>query len=343
MIIRRLPLLLAAIVSLANASPDTIDVSFTAKNDGTVQNYVKVLPDGFDTAAHHDLLIALHGAGFDRWQFVTDQRGECEAARRTAINHNMIYVSPDYRCCLSFMGIKADQDVMQIIGELKAQYHIARVFICGASMGGMGCLTFTVLHPELIAGVASMNGTGNFFEWPGGDFGPIVESFGGTMTQVPDEYRRRSAEFWPQNFTMPVGFTCGGKDSIVPPQSVLRLADTLQKRHSQVMMIYHATGVHSTLYRDGMSILSFAVDSAKAWQPPTSVNRDARMSPSSMPRFISMADAGRIPAGAFVYDVQGRRLANGGVTEQLCIMRTHGRAAVIQPWFSSRVKQRSIK
>jgi len=239
-------------------NPRTTDVSFTAVCDGTEQRYVSVLPGGFKPDQAHDVLIALHGHGSDRWQFVNDPRDECPAARDVAAEHGMIYVSPDYRAKTSWMGPKAEADLLQLIGGLKTQYRVSQVFLCGGSMGGTASLSFTVLHPALVDGVASMNGTANLVEFKG-FADSIAASFGGSKTAVPDEYKKRSAEFRPERFTMPVGITAGGKDTTVPPQSVLRLADALKARGRAVLLIYREETGHSTDYEDARAILEFVV------------------------------------------------------------------------------------
>ena len=61
------------------------DVTLVADCDGTTQRYVVMLPQGFKTGRSHDVLIALHGHGSDRWQFVKDSRDECRAARDVAM------------------------------------------------------------------------------------------------------------------------------------------------------------------------------------------------------------------------------------------------------------------
>jgi pimeloyl-ACP methyl ester carboxylesterase len=127
------------------------------------------------------------------------------------------------------MGPKAEDDVVQIIADMKKAYRISRVFLCGASMGGTASLTFTALHPDLVDGVAAMNGTANLVEYEG-FADAIATSFGGTKTTKPEEYKKRSAEFWPERFTMPLGMTAGGKDQTVPPQSVVRLTQELKAR-----------------------------------------------------------------------------------------------------------------
>lgn len=234
------------------------DRSFVARVDGTTQRCVIMLPQGFKAADPHDVLVALHGHGSDRWQFARDGRDECRAARDAAAEHGMIFVSPDYRAKTSWMGPKAEADLVQIIEDLKEQYRVRRVLICGGSMGGASCLTFAVRHPELVDGVASMNGTANHLEYERFQ-DAIAESFGGRKSEIPLEYKNRSAEYWPERLTMPVAFTTGGKDASVPPSSVLRLAGVLKKLRRPVLLIHREDGGHSTGYDDARKILDFVI------------------------------------------------------------------------------------
>ncbi|MBI5722761.1 MAG: prolyl oligopeptidase family serine peptidase [Planctomycetes bacterium] len=244
------------------------DVTFVSSSDKTEQKYVLVLPDGFKAGQPHDMLIALHGHGSDRWQFVRDGRAECKAVRDAAVRHGMILVSPDYRAKTSWMGPKAEADMVQIIQELKKQYRIDKVVISGASMGGTGCLTFAVRQVALVNGVVSMNGTANLVDYDKFQ-DAISASFGGTKAQVPDEYKARSAEFWPDKLTMPVGFAVGGKDTTVPPESVVRLADNLKKQNRKVLLVNREAGGHSTNYEDATTILEFVITQVKS---PSSAN-----------------------------------------------------------------------
>lgn len=254
-------LLFSNLCPAALSSPT--DVAFTATSDGTKQCYVLILPAGFNTEQSHDLLIALHGHGSDRWQFARDSRDECRAARDVAAEHGMIYVSPDYRAKTSWMGPKAETDLVQIIEMLKQEYRVSRVFLCGGSMGGTASLTFTALHPELVDGVAAMNGTANLIEHAGFPEA-IAASYGGSKAVIPDEYKKRSAEFWPELFTMPVGITTGGKDDIVPPQSVVRLANALKARGGNVLMINREETGHVTNYDDARAVIEFVIQMARA-------------------------------------------------------------------------------
>lgn len=238
------------------------DVSFKAACDGSEQRYVLVLPAGFEAGSRHDVLIALHGHGSDRWQFVKDARDECRATREIAAKHNMLFVSPDYRARTSWMGPKAEADLVQIIAELKLKHQVGRVFLCGGSMGGSSALTFAALHPELIAGVASMNGTANHLEYT--QFQEAIsESFGGMKTAIPDEYKKRSAEYWPERFQMPVAMSTGGQDKLVPPESCQRLAGVLKLLGREVLLLHREQTGHVTNLEDGTALLEFIVQKAK--------------------------------------------------------------------------------
>ena len=187
--------LLAVVVigSSRLAAAEPLDMAFTSKLDQTEQRYVVVLPEKFDPTARQSVLIALHGHGSDRWQFVKDGRDECRAARDAAVAERMIFVSPDYRARTSWMGPAAEADLLQILDELCAKYRVARVVLTGGSMGGTGALTFAALHPQRIDGVVSMNGTANLVEYDQFQEA-IAASFGGSKQDKPDEYRKRSAE-----------------------------------------------------------------------------------------------------------------------------------------------------
>jgi hypothetical protein len=102
------------------------EMEFKAAYDGSVQKYVLRLPQGFDAAKPHDLMIGLHGHGSERHQYATDPRGECKGARDVAARHEMIFISPDYREPASWMGIAAEADMVQLIGDLKKRYKVGK-------------------------------------------------------------------------------------------------------------------------------------------------------------------------------------------------------------------------
>jgi dipeptidyl aminopeptidase/acylaminoacyl peptidase len=234
------------------------DIAFTASVDGSTQRVVEMLPQPFDPAQPHDALIALHGHGSDRWQYVRDPRDECRAARDAAAKHGLLFVSPDYRAATSWMGPKAEADLIQIIAELRQRHRVRKVFLVGGSMGGTAVLAFAALHPDLVAGVSSQNGTANLLEYEGFQ-DAIRDSFGGTKAQIPLEYKRRSAEYWPERLAMPIAITAGGRDTLVPPHSVVRLAHVLKAMGRDVLLLHREQGGHSTSYADTLAALEFVL------------------------------------------------------------------------------------
>lgn len=250
-------------------SSEPLDVAFTSKLDGTEQRYVVILPPGFRNDTAHDLVIALHGHGSDCWQFVKDNRGECKGSRDAAAEQQMIFVSPDYRAKTSWMGPAAEADMLQMLDDLHGRYRIRDVIVSGGSMGGTSALAFAALHPECVDGVVSLNGTANLVEYPNFPEA-IAESYGGSKVDKPDVYRQRSAEFFPDRLSMPIATTTGGKDTLVPPDSVLRLMEALKKQGSPALSLHRPEGGHDTNYDDTQSAFRFVIENltAKRSQPP---------------------------------------------------------------------------
>jgi len=247
--------LCATSLSLLGAEQKPSDVAFVSNHDQSRQRYLIKLPEG-DLPKPVVLLIALHGHGSDRHQFMNPSRDETRAALDMARSNHCIYVSPDYRAKTSWMGPAAEADLVQIISELKQQYQVSKTILCGGSMGGTGALTFAALRPELTDGVVAMNGTANLVEYD--IFQDAIQaSFGGTKQQVFQEYKRRSAEYWPERLTMPLAMTLGGKDKSVPPESALRLGRVLQTLGRPVKVIYREEGGHSTNYKDAIEAFEF--------------------------------------------------------------------------------------
>jgi len=246
----------------APATREPQEVVFTSKADGTPQRYLLLLPEGFAATHSYDLLIALHGHGSDRWQFMRPTRSETRAVLDVAAKNKLILVSPDYRAPASWMGPKAEADLTQILEELRGRFPIGRVVLCGASMGGSAVLTYAALHPGGVDAVASMNGTANHLEYENFQEA-ITASFGGSKARIPLEYKNRSAEYWPERLTMPVALTSGGQDQLVPPGSVLRLAAVLQKLGRNILLIHRERGGHETNYEDATGALEFALAAAR--------------------------------------------------------------------------------
>lgn len=257
-----------SILRAAEGFDAPVDCEFIAERDGSSQRYVELRPVGFDPQAEVDVVIALHGHGADRWQYVREERGECRGVRDVAARHGMLFISPDYRAKTSWMGPAAEADLVQLIAILRAGYRVRRVYLAGASMGGTSVLIFAALHPELINGVLSQNGTANMVEYD--QFQDAIRaSYGGSRADAPAEYRKRSPELAPEKLTMPLSLMVGGRDTIVPPVSVRRLAQKLADRgHPHLRMIDDLEGGHATGYDETVRGLEFVIQAAEASPDP---------------------------------------------------------------------------
>lgn len=247
------------------------DVTFISRLDGSEQRYVLVEPPGGLACGACDVLIALHGHGSDRWQFVQQSRAECAETRRVAAEFGMLLVSPDYRAPTSWLGPAAEADLLQILDELHLQYPVRRVLISGGSMGGTAALAFAALHPECVDGVVSLNGTANLVEYEGFQEA-IRASYGGTKMECPEVYRTRSAEFFPERLMMPLAATTGGGDRLVPPDSVLRLTGVLRERGAPVLGLHRPAGGHDTSAEDTRAAYRHVLD---AWAASAAAVRRA--------------------------------------------------------------------
>jgi pimeloyl-ACP methyl ester carboxylesterase len=247
--------LLSALLILTQL-PAQEDFTFTARLDGTSQHYVELLPPNFRPDEPTDLLIALHGHGSDRWQFIKDTRGECKGLRDVAAKYGAIVVSPDYRAKTSWMGPAAEADLLQILDEVQSRRKIRRTFVAGGSMGGTSAAIFAVLHPERVQGFCSLNGTANMLEYK--RFTEAISaSYGGTVSTARAQYEARSPELHPERLTMPAAFTTGGQDTIVPPDSTLKLVSALQAARRPVYHIHRPDGGHSTTLADTTAAVEF--------------------------------------------------------------------------------------
>lgn len=235
-----------------------IEVEFSARFDGTTQRYVEMRPVGFDPETETHVMIALHGHGGDRWQYIRDDIDECRGARDVAARRRMLLVSPDYRTD-SWMGPAAEADVVQIIEELRAKHKIGEIILVGSSMGGASALTFAALHPDMIDGVCAQKALANYIEFERYQ-DTVSASFGGTKDEVPWEYEKRSAEFQAEKLTMPIALWLGGKDESVPPASALSLYDKLKRLGLDVFLIYRPDATHRASYEDTVETIERTID-----------------------------------------------------------------------------------
>jgi DNA helicase HerA-like ATPase len=159
----------------------------------------------------------------------------------------------------------------------------------------------------MIDGIAAMNCKANMTD-PTPYAAEIATAYGGTPDQVPDEYYKRSAEFFPDSFLVPLGMALSGKDDIVPPASSLRLAQSLRDRGKRVLVVYEPDLGHLTNYADARTILSFAFDSAAA------------VAAQPVPRLTARAPD---RPGVALFDLQGRLVPGAlGIPDAAAYLRS---------------------
>lgn len=242
--------------AVAFAAMTSEDLSFVASSDGTTQKYVKLTPANLPSEKI-DVVIWLHGHGSDRTQ-VSQSRGECAGSRDFCEENGMLLVSPDYRAKTSWMGPAAEADMLQLLTILKADYSVGRVFFVGGSMGGSSSLTFAGLHPDLVDGVTGFNPLADHTTYENFQ-DAIAASFGGSKTEVPDEYAKRSAITHVSELAaakVPIALTLGGADTSVPPASARQLAAEINALNpGQVYVDEVATRGHETDYNATLKAL----------------------------------------------------------------------------------------
>ncbi len=232
--------------------------------DGSLERYLEYAPPTFDESKTTTLFIILHGHGSDCEQGFSGKNAEFRAFNDVAETHNAIVVSPDYRAKTSWMGPAAEKDLVQIIEEQKAKRRIDRVVLSGGSMGASSTFSFIALHPELIDGAIACNGTANHIEYENFQ-DAISTSFGGSKSEVPQEYKNRSGEYFPERFLgIKIAVTLGGQDTVVPPDSARRLASAIQKLGGEVLVIDRPEIGHWTNYDDSFEAASYVFDKLDA-------------------------------------------------------------------------------
>src|SRR5690606_29586399 len=97
----------------------------------------------------------------------------------------------------------------------------------------------------------------------------ISASYGGPRSEIPEEYRKRSPELAPEKLTMPLALMVGGRDTIVPPDSVRRLARKLADlRHPYLQLMDDPEAGHATGYDQTVAALEFVIRSVEAAAVP---------------------------------------------------------------------------
>jgi predicted esterase len=119
------------------------------------------VPQSYDGSRLAPLLVALHGMGGDEnSMFDTYNNG---ALKREADRVGFVVAAPKGRDPASMYRGAAEQDVLDVIAEVRRDYKIDpnRIYLMGHSMGGYGTWSVAIAHPDLFAAIGPISGGGD--------------------------------------------------------------------------------------------------------------------------------------------------------------------------------------
>jgi predicted esterase len=136
--------------------------AYRSAADQTLQPYRLMIPSSYNAAKSAPLVVALHGMGGDE-NSMFDASGYEGSVKREAERAGFVVVCPKGRDPASMYRGTAEQDVLDVLAEVRRDYNIdpARIYLMGHSMGGYGTWSIAMAHPELFAALGPIAGGGN--------------------------------------------------------------------------------------------------------------------------------------------------------------------------------------
>ncbi|MFN0124291.1 MAG: prolyl oligopeptidase family serine peptidase [Blastocatellia bacterium] len=129
--------------------------------DNTLQPYRLFVPANYDAAKPAPLVVALHGMGGNENSYFTNY--DNGVIKREAEARGYLVVCPKGRGSASMYMGDAERDVMDVLAEIRRDYHVdaSRIYLTGHSMGGYGTWSLAPKYPDLFAALAPIAGGGN--------------------------------------------------------------------------------------------------------------------------------------------------------------------------------------
>ena len=135
--------------------------SYKSKVDGTFQPYRLYVPTDYNPSSTYPLLVLLHGMGGDE-NTMFDGYGN-GAVLKAAEHHSYLVASPKGREPASMYRGAAEQDVLDVLADVRRAYKINpnRIYLAGHSMGAYGTWSLALDHPDLFAALGPISGGGD--------------------------------------------------------------------------------------------------------------------------------------------------------------------------------------
>lgn len=143
----------------------------------------------------------------------------------------------------AWMCPSAAADLHAVMHYLRAEHGLEKTIFCSGSMGGTSNLIYGVLHPEDVNAIVARGAAtdlASYYDWCLTQPLPILKeiaeaiktAYGAAPDQAPDLYRRHSTLANHARLTVPVYFSHGGADAIIPVEQARRLAEEVRGRNN---------------------------------------------------------------------------------------------------------------
>lgn len=176
-------------------------------------------------------IVFLHGAGSHGDQLYTRQDiREYFIPQYKKYNANIL--TPNLRDD-AWMSPSAVTDLHSILEYISEIYGKDKFIFHGGSMGGTSNLIYAIIHPEDVAGMVVLGAATDlakfYYVWKKYDTKNAMElAYGGSPETVPLVYEKHSVVKNADRLKMPIYFTHGENDEIIPVEHARELAKRMK-------------------------------------------------------------------------------------------------------------------
>jgi len=201
--------------------------------DGDTVPVWLVIPDGYQAAEPHPLILFFHGRGYGKSAADTNLlKDEFAEFRRLASKRGYVLaaVAVGPNTWMNDIARARTDASLSFVAE-KLNIDAGRIYTAGVSMGGGAALTYARHNPYRVAAVVDFMGATDFARFYREGFynESLAGAFGGTPDDVPEVYAAQSAASDPKAFReVPVLIIHGGRDTVIPPWNAVELFERLK-------------------------------------------------------------------------------------------------------------------
>lgn len=173
------------------------ELAYVSEIDDSAQPYFVTVPETYDKAKPHPLIVYLHGYApeLDKVNWWSEGVMRNTQLNERAAANGWLAAYCFGRANTDFQGI-GEADVLRVVEEMKRLFSVDpdRVFLTGLSMGGLGAWTIAAHYPQVFAGTIPISGRADFYLWQ------VLSSQWGFDTSRPvpfDEMKQYAARLSP--------------------------------------------------------------------------------------------------------------------------------------------------